>query len=49
MCEQEPEKLLDKLEQYQIPTGLDRWLTRSRPLMIGLWYNKIKFGEAPVL
>jgi uncharacterized protein (TIGR00730 family) len=29
MCEQEPEKLLDKLEQYQIPTGLDRWLTRS--------------------
>ena len=29
VCEQQPEKLLDKLEQYNIPTGLDRWLTRS--------------------
>ncbi len=29
VCEQEPEHLLDKLEQYNIPSGLDRWLTRS--------------------
>jgi uncharacterized protein (TIGR00730 family) len=29
VCEQEPEQLLDKLEQYHIPSGLDRWLTRS--------------------
>jgi uncharacterized protein (TIGR00730 family) len=29
VCELEPEKLLDKLDQYNIPPGLDRWLTRS--------------------
>jgi predicted Rossmann-fold nucleotide-binding protein len=29
VCEQEPEKLLDQLDQYSIPSGLDRWLTRS--------------------
>ena len=29
VCEQEPEQLLDKLEQYNIPSGLNRWLTRS--------------------
>jgi hypothetical protein len=29
VCEQEPEQLLDKLEQYNTPSGLNRWLTRS--------------------
>jgi uncharacterized protein (TIGR00730 family) len=29
VCEQEPEQLLDKMEQYNIPSGLNRWLTRS--------------------
>lgn len=28
VCESEPELLLDKLENYNLPTGLDRWLTR---------------------
>jgi uncharacterized protein (TIGR00730 family) len=28
VCEQEPDQLLDKLENYNIPSGLDRWLTR---------------------
>jgi uncharacterized protein (TIGR00730 family) len=28
VSEPEPERLLDKLEQYIIPSGLDRWLTR---------------------
>ncbi len=28
LCEKEPETLLDQLESYQIPSGLDRWLTR---------------------
>jgi uncharacterized protein (TIGR00730 family) len=29
MCEQQPEQLLQRLEHYSAPTGLDRWLTRS--------------------
>lgn len=29
VCESEPEQLLEKLEHYSIPSGLDRWLTRS--------------------
>lgn len=29
VCEPEPEQLLDKLESYNLPSGLDRWLTRS--------------------
>jgi uncharacterized protein (TIGR00730 family) len=29
VCEPDPEKLLDKLEGYNLPAGLDRWLTRS--------------------
>jgi uncharacterized protein (TIGR00730 family) len=29
VCEPEPEQLLDKLEEYNLPSGLDRWLTRS--------------------
>jgi uncharacterized protein (TIGR00730 family) len=28
VCEQEPDELLDKLEEYNTPAGLDRWLTR---------------------
>lgn len=28
VCEQEPDQLLEKLEHYIIPPGLDRWLTR---------------------
>lgn len=28
VCEQEPDQLLEKLEHYNIPPGLDRWLTR---------------------
>ena len=28
VCEQEPEQLLDKLEHYNSPSGLERWLTR---------------------
>jgi uncharacterized protein (TIGR00730 family) len=29
VCEPDPEQLLDKLEGYNLPAGLDRWLTRS--------------------
>ncbi len=29
MCEQQPEQLLERLEHYNAPSGLDRWLTRS--------------------
>ena len=29
VCEPEPEQLLDQLEGYNLPSGLDRWLTRS--------------------
>ena len=28
VCEEEPEALLDKLENYRAPSGLERWLTR---------------------
>jgi uncharacterized protein (TIGR00730 family) len=28
VCEQEPELLLDKLEQFNYPAGLERWVTR---------------------
>jgi uncharacterized protein (TIGR00730 family) len=29
VCEPDPEQLLDKLEGYNLPPGLERWLTRS--------------------
>jgi uncharacterized protein (TIGR00730 family) len=29
VCDEQPEGLLDKMEQYQYPQGMDRWLTRE--------------------
>ena len=29
VCDEQPENLLDRLEQYQYPQGMERWLTRE--------------------
>ncbi len=29
MCDEQPDRLLDQLAQYQYPSGMERWLTRQ--------------------